>query len=86
MRSVQMVDETRDGAHPRRFRVQSLKGRTDEVTEAAQLLLYVQEVGKQADIASRLFYRAWHRALERDTRQTTWKFGAIFRDCSSPIS
>lgn len=52
--------------------MRSVSGQTPEITEALQLALYVEELGRQADIGSRSMTRAWLRAMrsETDTHDT----------------
>ncbi|MDQ0144965.1 hypothetical protein [Pseudarthrobacter niigatensis] len=48
-------------------KLRSVSGETDEITEALQLAIYVDEVGRQAEIASRYLTRAWLRAMRPET-------------------
>lgn len=53
-------------------KLRSVSGETEEITEALQLMVYVEEVGRQAEIATRFLTRAWLRAMrpETDTHDT----------------
>lgn len=52
--------------------LRSLSGESEEITHALQLSVYVEELGRQAEIASRFLTRAWLRAMrpETDTHDT----------------
>jgi hypothetical protein len=54
-------------------KLRSVSGETEEITQALQLGVYVEELGRQAEIASRFLSRAWLRAMrpETDTHDTT---------------
>ncbi|MDQ0768199.1 hypothetical protein QF031_000948 [Pseudarthrobacter defluvii] len=47
--------------------IRSVSGATAEITEALQLAVYVDELGRQAEIASRYLTRAWLRAMRPET-------------------
>ncbi|MDJ0318671.1 MULTISPECIES: hypothetical protein [Arthrobacter] len=53
-------------------KLRSISGETEEITQALQLSVYVEELGRQAEIASRFLTRAWLRAMrpETDTHDT----------------
>lgn len=53
-------------------KLRSVSGETEEITQALQLAVYVEELGRQAEIASRFLTRAWLRAMrpETDTHDT----------------
>lgn len=47
--------------------IQSVHGETDEITEALQLGVYVDELKRQAIIANRSLTRGWLRAMQPET-------------------
>jgi hypothetical protein len=48
--------------------LRSVRGETDDVTEALQLAVYIDELERQAEIASRSVTRAWVRAMRPETK------------------